>query len=100
MRRFGRTDGNHADVVAALRKIGATVRSLASLGDGMPDLAVGYQKRNFFLEVKDSRQPPSKQKLTDDEQDFFDTWRGQVSIVRTPEEAVNLILELRRGDGA
>lgn len=38
MRRRAKVDGNHADMVAALRARGYLVLSLASLGQGVPDL--------------------------------------------------------------
>ena len=37
MRRAANLDSNHAAVVLALRAIGATVQSLASMGGGVPE---------------------------------------------------------------
>ena len=45
MRKFGKTDANHADIVDALRRVGASVVSLASVGNGVPDLLVGFNGR-------------------------------------------------------
>lgn len=45
MRKYGRTDSNHAEIAAALRKAGASVVSLASVGNGCPDLLVGFRTR-------------------------------------------------------
>ena len=47
----GRVDNNHTAIVLALRAIGATVQSLASVSGGCPDLVVGYHGRNVLLEV-------------------------------------------------
>ena len=52
MRKRGRVDQNHSEIVAALRAIGAGVVSIAGLGDSVPDLLVGYRGVNHILEVK------------------------------------------------
>ena len=86
-----KVDANHAEVVAALRKIGASVVSLASVGAGVPDLAVGFRGRNLLLEVKDGRKPPSARKLTDDEAAFMAAWKGQYAVVESAEQAVAIV---------
>jgi hypothetical protein len=88
MRRAARTDGNHTEVVGALKNIGASVQSLAALGDGCPDLLVGYRGRNFLIEVKDGAKSPSARKLTDDQEIWHDSWRGAVSVASSVEEAI------------
>jgi hypothetical protein len=90
MRRRARIDANQPLIVKALREAGRTVRILSPLGDGIPDLLVGYNGANFLLEVKDPAKKLSQRKLTDDEQDFFDSWVGQRAIVETEEEALRL----------
>lgn len=89
--KYGRTDANQSTIVDALRKIGATVEIISDLGDGRPDLLVGYRGQNFLLEVKDGRKPPSARKLTPKEQTFFETWRGSVHIVYSEIDAVTLV---------
>lgn len=91
MRRFGKIDANHSEIVKALRQFGCSVKSLASQGDGMPDILVGLRGQNFLLEIKDGNLPPSKQKLTDDERVFHATWNGQVSVVTSVAEALKVI---------
>jgi|GEM_PF-5567154 len=59
MRRSARIDRNQPEIVEALRKLGASVQPLHTAHDGIPDLLVGYQGRNFLLEVKDGTKPPS-----------------------------------------
>ena len=78
-----KTDANQAEIVMALRQAGRTVQSLHKLGHGVPDLLVGYQGVNYLLEVK-SRGCG----LTGDEPEWHETWRGQVSVVFTPEGAL------------
>ena len=72
----------------ALRAIGCTVYSLAEVGNGVPDLLVGYHGVNLLLEVKDGAKPPSARKLTPDQQQFHATWRGQKVVVTSVNEAL------------
>jgi hypothetical protein len=90
--RAHKVDENQAKIVAALRRVGATVLVMSELGHGAPDLAVGIFKRTFFLEVKNPDQPKSAQSLTADEAIFADSWKGHYAIVRTPEEAIRATL--------
>lgn len=91
MRRAAKVDANHAEVVKALRQIGCSVASLASVGAGVPDLAVGYRGVNFLLEVKDGSKVPSARKLTDDEAAFMAAWRGQYAVVTSAEQAIAVV---------
>lgn len=81
MRRAARTDANHEQIVKALRAVGATVQSLAAVGQGVPDLLVGYQGKTFLLEIKDGTKTPSQRKLTDDQVKWHETWTGGVIAV-------------------
>jgi hypothetical protein len=88
MRRAAKVDANQADIVAALRKIGASVQPLHSVGQGCPDILVGWRGMNTILEIKDGRKPPSARKLTDDQVIWHEGWRGQVAVVETVEQAI------------
>ena len=83
-------DANQEEVVKALRKIGAFVQPLHRVGQGCPDLLVGFRQRWFMLEVKDGSKPPSARKLTEDEEDWIKATAGRapVHIVTSPLEAV------------
>lgn len=89
--RRGRVDGNHKEIVKALRDVGASVQSLADLGKGVPDILVGFRGDNYIMEIKDWRQPPSKRRLTPDEKKWHQLWAGPVCIVETPGEALAVI---------
>lgn len=84
MRTAAKRDANEREIIEALLLAGATVRQLNE--HAVPDLIVGYQGRNFLLEVKT---PAGK--LNDDQFAFFEDWNGQVEMVRTPEEALKAI---------
>ena len=62
-----KTDQNQQLIVDHLREMGATVHCTHMVGDGFPDLAVGYMGKNFFLEVKNPAQRPSLQRLNENE---------------------------------
>lgn len=91
MRKTARVDANQQTIVDALRAIGASVQSLAMVGRGVPDLAVGFRAQNFLLEVKDGAKPESARRLTPDEMAWHDAWRGQVATVASVEEALHAI---------
>lgn len=79
--RAAKIDRNQPEIVAALKRCGATVQSLASVGDGVPDLLVGYQGKTVLLEVKDGTKPPSQRQLTDDQIEWHVNWRGGACMV-------------------
>ena len=87
-----RADANQSEVMGDLRKYpGISVRSLHTLGDGIPDLIVGFRGSNYLFELKDPEKPPSKRKLTEDEIKFFDSWNGQVEKVETVKDILEAI---------
>jgi hypothetical protein len=91
MRRAARVDGNQSLITEALRAVGATVQPLHTVGNGCPDLLVGYRATNWCLEVKDGDKPPSARKLTDDEQIWHNGWQGVVHVVETVEQALQVV---------
>lgn len=92
MRTAARVDANQAEIVDALRRVGATVCLLHQVGKGCPDLLVGYcdtftgETRNYLLEIK-----TATGKLTPDEAEFHNEWNGQVAVVRSVENALSVI---------
>ena len=91
MRRAAKVDANQSEIVAAFRKAGATVTPLHAVGQGCPDLLVGFRGVNYAVEVKDGAKPPSARKLTPDQVSWHDTWRGQVAVVKSAAEALALL---------
>ena len=82
MRRAAKVDANHTQVVMALQAAGATVQSLAAVGQGVPDLLVGFQGKTLLMEVKDGQKPPSARRLTEQQIIWHGAWRGgPVAIV-------------------
>ena len=89
MRRAAKIDTVQPDIVEALEKIGATVQSLGQVGSGCPDLLVGYRGTKILLEVKTGNEP-----LTVGQVAWHGKWAGQVSVVRTPEEATLEVIRI------
>lgn len=93
-RYAARVDANQKDVVAALRRIGATVEPLHRVGGGCPDLLVGFRGRNLLIEVKDGNKPPSERKLNAIQVDWHGGWKGQVAVAEDADAAVAIVLGL------
>ena len=87
-RRAAKTDDNHQAIVSYLRLKGWSVRSLASLGDGIPDLLVSRMKFTALVEVKDGDKSPSQRKLTPKERAFLEDWPGVAIVALSPEDAL------------
>ena len=85
---YARIDTNHKEIVAALREVGATVVSLASMKHGCPDLLVGYQNETLLMEIKKD----SKAKFTPDQLEFMAKWRGgAISRVDSVDAAIRAL---------
>ena len=89
MRRAAKVDLNQAQIVLALRKVGAKVEMLHQLGHGVPDILVGFRNQLMLMEIKDGSLPPSGRKLTPDEQEWHDAWSGfPVYVISSVPEAL------------
>jgi hypothetical protein len=86
---------HQAEVVKALRKLGAAVTPIHTLGKGVSDLLVSFRQRWLVLEVKDGAKPPSARELTPDEEKWISEQRAPVYIVNSVTEAVDLLLATR-----
>lgn len=91
MRRKARADANQPDIVEALRAVGASVAHIHMVGQGLPDIIVGFHGVNYLMEIKDGGKPPSKRRLTPNEQDWHDAWRGSVVVVNDEDQALRAI---------
>ena len=99
MRRAARVDGNHAEIVTALRAAGATVQSLAAIGAGCPDLVVGLAGKTFLVEVKDGLKTPSHRVLTSDQRRWIERWTGsEVRILTDTGQATSWARRIAAAD--
>jgi hypothetical protein len=91
MRTAAKVDVNQSEIVAALRGIGASVQLLHAVGQGCPDILVGWQGDNYLLEVKRPDVSPSHRALTAAERLWHLDWRGQVKVVYTVDDALEAV---------
>lgn len=99
-RRAAKVDENQPEIVDAARRMGCTVQPLHTVGQGCPDLLVGISGTNDLWEVKDGAKVPSAQKLTIDQIQWHDEWRGNVQVINSVEKAVARINYVRRSQQA
>lgn len=90
-------DANQHDCVVTAKVMGFSVVSLAMVGDGCPDLLLGFRNKNYLVEIKDGEKPRSQQKLTKPESKFFKNWKGQKAIIRSAEEMTEFCALIRSG---
>lgn len=83
-----KVDRNQSEIVEALKAGGCDVMFL-----GKPvDLLIGVRGKNLLLEVKVPKakgEPGGR--LTPEQEEFFANWRGQKAVVRTAEEALQVV---------
>jgi len=77
-----RVDANQPSIVADLRAIGATVEHLHEVGEGCPDIAVGFRGEHYLFEIK-----TEGGQLNRKQRGWHAWWEGQVDVIRTSEEA-------------
>jgi ribosomal protein S2 len=92
MRRAAKIDANQPLIVEALRKAGATVQSLAAVGQGVPDLLVGYRNKTALVEVKDGSKCPSARQ--------HQNWTGGTLAVVPDVDAALRVLKLMEASHA
>ena len=81
-----RVDANHGEIVYYLRQMGATVADTHEVGDGFPDIVVGFRGQTYLIEIKN---PSGFNRLTTMERHWHHDWRGApVLIVRSVDEAL------------
>lgn len=99
MRRAAKVDANQPEVVEGLRKIpGVSVEVLSRVGEGVPDILVGYAGFNFLFEIKNPDVPKSDQKLTPDQAEWHGKWKGHVDVVKSAVEAWDIIVRRSWGN--
>jgi hypothetical protein len=87
-----KSDANQPELVKQIRMLPqTTVFVTSTVGGGFPDIIVGHRGKNYLMEIKRSDGYPSDRKLTDDELSFFESWKGQVDVVSTIEEVVQVL---------
>ena len=94
MRRAAKVDANQAEIIAAFRKAGASVKPVHVV-KGFVDIVVGINGRNMLVEIKDGTKAKSARKLTPMEQEFHDGWKGKIHIVESLDDVAAALNELQ-----
>lgn len=91
-----RVDDNHTALVTELRETlpEATVFDASGAGGGFPDLVVGWQGRNYLIEVKDGEKSPSRRKLTPAQEKLHAAWQGQINVCFSAADICATILRI------
>lgn len=71
-----RVDQNQAEIVAALRAVGATVQDLHEVGKGCPDALIGFRGQTFLIEFKS---PGGR--LTSNQITWIQHWNGALVLI-------------------
>jgi len=88
MRRAAKVDANQEQIVSALRAAGASVQSLAKIGQGCPDILVAFRRRNHLMEIKN---PEGKDAVNGAQAKWHISWCAPVHVVRSADEALRVI---------
>ncbi len=95
-RRAAKVDANQREIVSGLRRAGASVQIASMVGSGFPDLVIGAYGGNSLIEIKDGRKFASRRKLTADQVEFRQSWKGRIITVETLEQALDEVEHWRR----
>lgn len=82
--RARRKDNNHNDITKTLSKMKISHKDTHMIGNGFPDLIIGFMGVNFLVEIKTNNGT-----LTDKEEDFFEFWEGDVILARNVVDVFN-----------
>lgn len=96
MRRAGKVDANQGEIVAALRELGISVQILSAVGEGCPDILVGYKGGNYPIEIKDGERPPSERTLTPQQKKWHAEWKGTAYVANRLSDVLLIIGAARK----
>ena len=89
-----RVDENQNQIIHTFIALGASVLNLSRVGQGCPDLLIGYKGVSCLVEIKSS----NKAHFTEPQIKFMQTWRGgAVSRIDSVDAAIRLIKMLDMG---
>lgn len=89
MFRAARIDINQPEIVKTFRSLGWSVLIISQLKNCC-DIFVSKNGRTIAVEIKDGSKPPSKQKLTEGELKFKDSWQGEYALIKSIDDVITL----------
>jgi len=98
MRTIARVDRNHAEIVAAMRKIGAHVVNTSQLKNAFDCIAF-YAGKTFIIEIKDGTKTASKKKLTEGElktKEAIENRGVKYHVIESINEAIDLLINTQK----
>ena len=83
-----RVDENQKQIIHTFIALGASVLNLSRVGEGCPDILIGYKNVSCLVEIKRNEQS----RYTDSQVKFMQNWRGgPVSRIDSVDAAIRLI---------
>ena len=81
-----KVDANQPQILKQLKQLGISYKPVHQI-KGFCDIIVGFKGKNYLFEIK----PNDKAKLTSGEQLFHDYWSGQINVVTSIDEILNIL---------
>lgn len=92
MRRSFRKDKNQSSIIRSLKKINASVVDASNIGNGFPDLIIGYHKKTYLIEIKNKDNWYGKKGGSTSQKTFRTDWKGdQIYVFSSIEEIIELL---------
>jgi len=83
-----RVDDNQKQIIHTFIALGASVLNLSRVGEGCPDILIGYKKNSVLCEIKKNDKAP----YTESQVKFMQNWRGgAISRIDSVDAAIRLI---------
>lgn len=82
-----RVDANQKGIIKRLRSFGASVQDIHEVGQGCPDIMVGFRGINFLFEVKTEGED-----LNEREKEWNDEWKGTSYKIYNSDEAIIILI--------
>lgn len=95
VRRAAKVDANQDEIVNAFSSMGVSVIITSSAHDGFTDLVVGWGGITVLVEVKDGNKPPSKRKLTPDQEKLHASFLGAITVIENIDQAIELVKRIK-----
>jgi len=91
-----RVDENQKQIIHTFIALGASVLNLSRVGEGCPDILIGYKKHSVLCEIKRDNKAP----YTESQVKFMQNWRGgAISRIDSIDAAIRLIKMLDMDNG-
>jgi predicted Holliday junction resolvase-like endonuclease len=88
MRYAKRIDANQAEIIKAFEALHCQVCIIGQPVDLIVYMRLNGVWQNVLVEIKDGSKPKSAQKLTRQQIEFFDSWRGAKLVIRSVDDVI------------